>query len=161
VVVYIAPTVPLLHSRSVWHVSMVVSLSACALWLAVAHSIGIRPSDLVTAILFAGVIYLVVHAPHHRSDDRGTKLGMVASHLAAFSFTLYLVHLPVLVFVRAGLQHHGTTLWQPTLPHLMFAAAMVAGVVLFSFAISLVTEAQTDRLRMWISRVIREPAGAY
>jgi hypothetical protein len=28
---------------------------------------------------------------------------------------------------------------------------------LIAFAFSLVTEAQTDRLRMWVSRTIREP----
>jgi peptidoglycan/LPS O-acetylase OafA/YrhL len=157
VVVYIAPPITLLHSRRVWRLCMVVGLGACALWLAASHSIGIRPSDLVTGILFAGLIYLVVQSPRRASDDQGTRVGTVASHLAAFSFTLYLVHLPVLVFVRAGMHDHGAALWQPTVAHLMIAAAIVIGVVLVAFAISLVTEAQTDRVRTWVSRVIREP----
>jgi peptidoglycan/LPS O-acetylase OafA/YrhL len=157
VVIYIAPPLTLLYSRSVWRLCVVVVLSACAIWLAVSHSIGIRPSDLVTGILFAGLIYLIVQSPRRASDDQGTRVGTVASHLAAFSFTLYLVHLPVLVFVRAGLQDHGAALWQPTVSHLMIAAVMVIGVVLVAFAVSLVTEAQTDRLRIWVARVIREP----
>jgi len=33
----------------------------------------------------------------------------------------------------------------------------VIAVVFAAFAVSLVTEAQTDRLRMWVSRTIREP----
>ncbi len=158
VAVYVAPPLAVLSSRSVWHVCMVVSLGMCALWLSVANLVAIRPSDLVTGILFAGVIYLVIQSPRRASDDLGTRTGTVASHLAAFSFTLYLVHLPVLVFVRAGLQDHGVPgLWQPTVTHLMIAATMVIGVVLIAFAVSLVTEAQTDRLRMRVSRVIREP----
>ena len=157
VVVYIAPPFKVLQSRAVWHTCMVLSLGACALWMIVVHSFGIKPGDMVTGVLFAGAIYLVVHAPRRRTDDRRTRLGTAASHLAAFSFTLYLVHLPLLVFIRAGLQYHGMTLWQPSVAHLTIAAAMVVGVVLVAFAVSLVTEAQTDRLRMWVSRVIREP----
>ena len=157
VAIYVAPPLALLSSRSVWHVCMAVGLGACALWLTVANSIAIRPSDFVTGVLFAGVIYLVIQSPRRASDDLGTRTGNVASHLAAFSFTLYLVHLPVLVFVRAGMQDNGTALWQPTVAHLMIAATMVIGVVLIAFAVSLVTEAQTDRLRMRVSRVIREP----
>jgi peptidoglycan/LPS O-acetylase OafA/YrhL len=157
VAIYVAPPLALLSSRSVWHVCMAVSLGACCLWLTVANSIAIQPSDLVTGVLFAGVIYLVIQSPRRASDDLGTRTGNVASHLAAFSFTLYLVHLPVLVFVRAGMQDNGTALWQPTVAHLMIAATMVIGVVLIAFAVSLVTEAQTDRLRMRVSRAIREP----
>jgi peptidoglycan/LPS O-acetylase OafA/YrhL len=166
VAVYVAPPIRLLSSRSAWQVCMAASLGACALWLAVAdsagwltvaNSTGVRPSDFVTGILFACVIYLVVQSPRRVGDDQGTRVGTVASRLAAFSFTLYLVHLPVLVFVRADLQDHGTALWQPTVTHLIIAAAMVIAVVLAAFAVSLVTEAQTDRLRMWVSRTIREP----
>ena len=98
------------------------------------------------------MVYLVIQSPRRASDDLGTRTGTVASHLAAFSFTLYLVHLPILVFVRAGMQDHGTALWQPTVAHLMIASTMVIGVVLVAFAVSLVTEAQTDRLRMRVSR---------
>jgi peptidoglycan/LPS O-acetylase OafA/YrhL len=157
VVVYIAPRFEVLQSRVVWHTCMVVSLGLCALWLTVVHSFAIEPGDLVTGLLFAGAIYLVVHTPRRRSDARGTRLGTSASRLAAFSFTLYLVHLPILVFLRAGLQYHGVALWQPSVAHLTIAATMVVGVVLVAFAVSLVTEAQTDRLRMWVSRIVREP----
>jgi peptidoglycan/LPS O-acetylase OafA/YrhL len=157
VAVYVAPPLRVLSTRSVWQACMVASLGASALWLTVANSVAIRPSDFVTGILFAGVVYLVVQSPRRPSDDQGTRAGAVASRLALFSFTLYLVHLPVLVFIRADLQDHGTALWQPNLAHLMIAAAMMIAVVLIAFAVSLVTEAQTDRLRMWVSRTIREP----
>jgi peptidoglycan/LPS O-acetylase OafA/YrhL len=157
VVVYIAPLFKPLESRFVWHVCVAVSLGACVLWMTVVNSFGRETGDLVTGFLFAPVIYLVVHAPRRRLDDRETRLGTAASRLAAFSFTLYLVHLPLLVFIRAGLQYRGAALWQPSVAHLMIAAAMVVGVVLVAFVVSLLTEAQTDRVRMWVSRVIREP----
>ncbi len=160
VIVYVAPRCKVLESRFVWRTCMVVSLGACALWMTVVRSFGIEPGDMVTGVLFAGAIYLVVHAPRRPSDDRGTRVGAAFSRLAAFSFTLYLVHLPLLVFIRAGLQYHGRALWQPSVVHLVIAAAMVVGVVLVAFAVSLVTEAQTDRVRKWVAGIIREP-GTY
>jgi peptidoglycan/LPS O-acetylase OafA/YrhL len=124
------------------------------------HSLGNEPSDLVTGALFAAAIFLIVRAPSRDQDDRGTRKDAVAARLAAFSYTLYLVHLPVLALIRAGLQHHGNLLWQPSALHPAMAATFTVVVVAFAFAVSIVTEEQTDRVRMWIARVVRDPGAS-
>jgi peptidoglycan/LPS O-acetylase OafA/YrhL len=139
---------------------LIVSLAACAAWMALVHSIGAEPSDFVTGAVFTVAIFLVVHAPRRNSDDRGTRKGALATRMALFSYTLYLVHLPALVLIRAALQHHGIGLWQPSPVHLAIATAITAAVVVFAWGVSLITEKQTDRVRLLIGRVIREPGAS-
>lgn len=160
VLIVITPNIKLLRSRFVWQACMIVSLAACAAWMPLVHSIGTEPSDFVTGALFTVAIFLIVRAPRRNSDDRGTRKGALATRMALFSYTLYLVHLPALVLIRAGLQHHGIGLWQPSPVHLAIATAVTAAVVIFAWAVSLITEQQTDRVRLLIGRVIREPGAS-
>jgi peptidoglycan/LPS O-acetylase OafA/YrhL len=153
----ILPPFILLRKRAVWRTSVMVSIVACLGGLVYSHSRTGELGDVIVGAVFSVLIYLIVSVPHESLDDRTTKRGVVATRLAAFSFTIYLVHLPLLVFIRAGTQHHGIPLWQPTILHIGTAALIAVVVVSVAYGFSLGTEAQTDRARSWIGRVAREP----
>jgi peptidoglycan/LPS O-acetylase OafA/YrhL len=84
----------------------------------------------------------------------------VAVTLAGFSYTLYVVHFPLLVLARACLLP--ARRWQPSWVSGASGAALCAGALLFAFALSRVTEAKTDSARAflisWVGpRIRRKP----
>jgi peptidoglycan/LPS O-acetylase OafA/YrhL len=72
--------------------------------------------------------------------------------LAGFGYTLYLVHEPPLAFLREWIIARPHHRWTPTLAHVAAGIAIVVAIVIYAYAISLVTEAQTDRVRAWLQR---------
>lgn len=93
-------------------------------------------------------ILLANRAPAGRSSwiqlARGT---------ARCSYTLYLVHLPFIVFV-ASLTVRDVR-WQPTFLHILYGAAILAGTGLYAWLVAAATEFRTDRVRAWVeSRII-------
>jgi peptidoglycan/LPS O-acetylase OafA/YrhL len=75
-----------------------------------------------------------------------------ARRTAGFSYTLYLVHNPILVFlaVYAGDDSN----WQPDLHHLTLGLGLLALIVAYSWLIWLATEARTDTVRRWVERML-------
>jgi hypothetical protein len=67
------------------------------------------------------------------------------------------VHFPVLFFIRA--RWLPIVRWQPDAKHLLLGAGIVAGVLVYAYAISLLTEANTARVRAWVqAKFARRPA---
>jgi peptidoglycan/LPS O-acetylase OafA/YrhL len=73
----------------------------------------------------------------------------VADKLSDFSYTLYLVHLPLLVFCQAWFIHNQR--WQPSMMYLTLGIIILAGTILYAFLISSVTEAKTEYMRKWVT----------
>ena len=68
--------------------------------------------------------------------------------LARFSYTLYLIHVPIFTF--AGVCLVRSQSWQPTLPHLACAFVIWLATILFALCIASVTEFRTDEVRRWV-----------
>jgi peptidoglycan/LPS O-acetylase OafA/YrhL len=82
-----------------------------------------------------------------------TRLSRVT---ARFSYTLYLMHVPLLVLISALLDHG--VRWQPDAPHLIVGLACLIVAVAFSFAVASVNEFRTEQVRGWIeARVLPSP----
>jgi peptidoglycan/LPS O-acetylase OafA/YrhL len=73
-----------------------------------------------------------------------------AGILAGFSYTLYLIHYPLLVFLVAWLMQGQR--WQPTVGSMFKGFAIVGTTLLYAYAVSRLTEAHTGDVRRWISR---------
>jgi peptidoglycan/LPS O-acetylase OafA/YrhL len=65
--------------------------------------------------------------------------------LARGSFSLYILHMPILAFVAAYLV--GNTRWQPTGAHIMTAVAILTCTMVYSFITAYFTEFRTDVVR--------------
>jgi peptidoglycan/LPS O-acetylase OafA/YrhL len=71
-----------------------------------------------------------------------------ARGLARFSYTLYVMHLPVLVFAAAVLV--GTVRWSVSPVHVAVAAAVLLATTLYALGVATLTEFHTDRVRRWV-----------
>lgn len=100
---------------------------------------------MLVGIAFASLLYCLKH--NHRPTSAPT-FQRVAAFFADFSYTLYLVHLPPLIFLRACWTYE--VAWPPVLFSWLLVGAIVLAVVLYAYLISLVTERQTDPLRRWL-----------
>lgn len=98
----------------------------------------------------AMLMYTITFAD--RADTSRASIGTsraknLWTKLAGFSYTLYLVHLPPLVFLHAWVVTVGMPKWQPDHWHVLVALMIGLGILIYAWLISLITEEQTDRLR--------------
>jgi peptidoglycan/LPS O-acetylase OafA/YrhL len=98
--------------------------------------------DYLTAVGFTSVLYVVLH---YRESSRRGIYAAVAEHMAGMSYTLYVVHLPLLVFLRALLVPH--VAWKPEPTTVAAAIGLCLFVIAYAIPIAIVTEARTDEWR--------------
>lgn len=110
-------------------------------------------ADYCVGVSFALVVYVLLHSPERRG---GGVYSFIASRLAGMSYTLYLTHLPVLVFICAALLTGER--WQPSADRLTVVGLILLVVFLYSFAISTVTEAKTNVYRHFVEMAFARAA---
>jgi peptidoglycan/LPS O-acetylase OafA/YrhL len=71
------------------------------------------------------------------------RLSKISHGLAGFSYTLYLVHLPVLIFLHAAVIWSGGVRWQPDLAHGLAGIGIAVLMVGYAWTLSQLTEART------------------
>lgn len=106
--------------------------------------------DLVFSLLFMTLLSsLQFHPnPSNRLVQGAKRAGPV---FAAFSFTLYVVHVPLIFFFQIKLAPLiGTKLAPDDAVHMGIYATMLLVILLFAWLFHLPFEAQTNRVRGWI-----------
>lgn len=98
-------------------------------------------TDMIVALGFASWVYVIAGASERHISPSYAR---VARWLAGFSYTLYLIHFPIVFFLRARV--HGAV-WQPTFIHLVYAALICAIAVGAAYLLSQFTEAKTELVR--------------
>ncbi len=103
-------------------------------------------ADYVTGVSFAVCLWLLLHNAAHATSSWYTRSAAV---LAGCSYTLYVAHMPVLVFLRATFVPDRP--WEPE--PAAFALAVVLSLAVFGYAWALAraTEARTDLLKRAIA----------
>ncbi|MBY0456282.1 MAG: acyltransferase [Gemmataceae bacterium] len=101
--------------------------------------------DAAVAVAFGLLLYGL---KHNTGPVRLIRLRRAVAGFADFSYTLYLVHLPLLIFLRACLTYE--VAWAPSAVAWAKLFAIVCGVTVYAYLVSLATERQTDKLRRWI-----------
>jgi len=99
-------------------------------------------TDYLTAIGFA--TFLAVVLQHTQPMKNGCYVRL-SQWLANFSYSLYVVHLPLLVFLRAWLTDAKP--YTPTVYSVSLAIALVFIVIMYANAIALMTESRTSMVR--------------
>lgn len=112
-------------------------------------------ADLILGAAFAAWCWLAKHAAPPRHQSLSARMTVV---LSESSYTLYLVHMPALVFLSALLVGR----WRPwpfTLGHLPQFAAVWGGVLGLAFALYFLFERNTGALQRWVARRIAPSRG--
>src|SRR5262249_47994123 len=76
--------------------------------------------------------------------------------LASFSYTVYLVHFPAMIFVTAMMKDvfNVEFLRLPSVSAIMYAGALLTILYVYAWIFSVFTEAHTDAVRLGVSRLI-------
>jgi len=101
--------------------------------------------DFLFALATMGLLWVFVSSTPIAPASRTVS---AIRFLARGSFSLYVLHMPLLAFVAAYCV--GASRWQPTPMHILEAAAILVITVVYAFVIAWFTEFRTDRVRSWI-----------
>ena len=109
-------------------------------------------SDLAVGIAFTlflfGILQLELGA-------RSRHYLGVAHRFAGFSYSLYVLHFPLLLFLRAWAVP--SQRWQPDGVHLLFGSLIGVVVLFFAWSVSLFTENKTRVARDWVRKRLLLP----
>ncbi|MBZ5527158.1 MAG: acyltransferase family protein [Acidobacteriia bacterium] len=129
---------------SLWLLCSSLAVSACLLLVRMGHFQG-AGSDILLGLTFTLFLLGVLQV---KLGARNERYQALAGFSAAFSYTLYVVHFPLLLCLRAWLAP--SQRWRPDGAHLFYAALIGAAVIVLSWLISLPTEGKTYDLRKWL-----------
>lgn len=114
------------------------------MWLVRQLHLGLIAAQWPVALAFACLLYAVLHQTSRSTS--GLYSG-IAGFISRISYTLYLVHVPLLVFVCAMVDRPWRP-WPKTPNHFAYAALIDALVVLAAYVFYRIFEANTDKVRM-------------
>jgi peptidoglycan/LPS O-acetylase OafA/YrhL len=103
--------------------------------------------EALISIIFAALLYTL---KHKTELARPNAYSRSAGLLSRISYTLYLFHLPLAVFLCACL-NHPWHVYPTTLTNIVGLAAFTAVLIAFSYLFYLLFEARTDAVRDFIS----------
>jgi peptidoglycan/LPS O-acetylase OafA/YrhL len=113
-----------------------------------------QSGDYVLTVATFGFLWLLL-AVRNRAQAKSLRV-RAARELARFSYSLYALHLPFVIF--AVDLSVGTTRWQPTPAHDLVFVAVVVATLVYAYGVATVTEFRTDALRRRIERALGLPA---
>jgi peptidoglycan/LPS O-acetylase OafA/YrhL len=106
-------------------------------------------SDFLVGIASAVLILALLRG---RARSKSGVYSRAARGLAGFSYTLYVVHLPALVFISAWLVPQRR--WQPDAVHVAIVVALGICALAYAFGIAQLTEHRTDAVRSRVTAAI-------
>ena len=111
-------------------------------------------NDSLVAVTFAALLLWLLNAKYAAP---GAVYTQAARALSNISYSLYLIHVPVLVFLNALIIRQGSR-WQPSGLHLGQGVLVAGAVFLYTYGIWYLTEARTAQARAIISRLSKRAA---
>jgi len=112
-------------------------------------------SDLVLGIFTLLFLWVLLGA---MDEAKHTLTCKVSRASARFSFTVYVAHTPILLFLVAVLAHD--TRWVPGVISGSVALVALAIVLVYAWLLASVTEFRTDRVRAWAEAKVMRRAVA-
>lgn len=104
-------------------------------------------ADIIVGIAASILIYALVQ--HNEPIDQNHIYPRTVHALANFSYSLYLLHVPFLVFLTALLLKNER--WQPDLLHSFYGVILFVVTIIYAYGISYFTEAKTHVLKAWMT----------
>jgi peptidoglycan/LPS O-acetylase OafA/YrhL len=140
--------------RRTWATAyFVASALLLCVWLTIertGHLNDLR-GDIVMGILFTFFLFGVLQMDFGAQSPVYERL---AQWLAGFSYSLYVLHFPLLVFARAKIVPGAK--WQPDALRIGYWGIIGLVVLAYSWLISIFTERRTKAVRNWMRRIVPE-----
>jgi peptidoglycan/LPS O-acetylase OafA/YrhL len=105
--------------------------------------------DLMMGVVFTTFLFGVLQLDF---GLRNASYERLAQGLAGFSYSLYVLHFPLLLFLRARFAPAGK--WEPDFVHISYWSVLAAIVLACSWFISTFTERRTKAVRNWMRRIL-------
>jgi peptidoglycan/LPS O-acetylase OafA/YrhL len=141
---------------------LIVVILGLAVHFRLSGSIGTLVAATFTEDLLFSVLFLCLLSSLQFPADRarmGNRLAKLAGLLAPFSFTLYVIHYPLIHLAEFLHGPAGTQTLSTSDPaSLLVYAALFAAIVVFAYLFHLPFEAHTYRLRRFVKRMVIAPA---
>ncbi|QNG58521.1 acyltransferase family protein [Bacillus sp. PAMC26568] len=107
--------------------------------------------DLFIGLTFGFLIYALLHSLSDRLRKAELRrLGKISKLIASFSFSLYLIHYPIINTLYYWVAKNGFSGLQPNLISIVVEILIVILICIFAFFFSKVTEAQTHNVRKFL-----------
>ncbi|MGB6134007.1 MAG: acyltransferase [Acidobacteriaceae bacterium] len=133
-----------------WRIVIAVVYTPLFFYLAKTHLIGSTLSDYILGSATFVLLWSFLSA---RSPAGNPLWVRFARSTAGFSYTLYLVHLPLLVFIASVTV--GDSRWQPKSVHILTALLILAVAIGYAWLVAFLTEFRTADVRRWVeARVV-------
>jgi peptidoglycan/LPS O-acetylase OafA/YrhL len=134
-----------------WAIPATTLLLLLTIVVAVGRSWPLFATDVTIGVIFSTLLWLLLH---YRRPAPRTLYRTVASGMSNMSYTLYAVHLPILVFLNACIMRS----WKPW-PMTPWALCVTTGIFVFTFFVAYGVyrcfEANTDQVRHFLTRRFR------
>jgi peptidoglycan/LPS O-acetylase OafA/YrhL len=106
-------------------------------------------SDLVVGSAFTLFLFFVLQVEWGAANPAYHKLSRL---LAGYSYSLYVLHFPFLLFLRARVTPGNR--WAPDATHLIYGFLIGAATLGFAWMVSVFTENKTSIVRKWVAGAI-------
>jgi peptidoglycan/LPS O-acetylase OafA/YrhL len=138
------------RTSSATHYMLASAFALCALlaFERTGHLNDLR-GDLVMGAAFTAFLFGVLQMD---IGARNLFYERAARVLAGFSYSLYVLHFPLLLFLRA--RFAPSDKWQPDVNHVCYWWIVGIGVLAYSWFISIFTEGRTKAVRNWMRRML-------
>jgi peptidoglycan/LPS O-acetylase OafA/YrhL len=107
--------------------------------------------DIIIAICFATLVYFILSFLNHNSIKINT-LYKLPKIFAEFSYSLYLVHTPFIVFIYALFLKFGFNKWDPSLINILIGSLIVVITIAYGWLVSRFTEVKTDKIKIFLKQ---------
>lgn len=140
-----------------------VAIGAFAAWLTASHLGIVKETlnnsllliDYVNGMAFAVLLWILLHDARPESRSSYSSLG---STMSGMSYSLYALHLPLLVFLRAAFT--APRPWDLNVMTLTAAAAISLVCLIYAWLVANVTEANTARIKSWLGSLLPKSTAA-
>jgi peptidoglycan/LPS O-acetylase OafA/YrhL len=126
-----------------------VLLCACLAWTRTGRTEA-RSLDLILGIAFALFLFCSLQL---RIGTQSSWAGHVSHLCAGFSYSLYVLHFPFLLCLRAVIAPWHR--WEPDMPHLLLGLLLGMMTLTYAWLVSLVSEDKTKFARGWIRTALQ------
>ncbi|WP_322134177.1 acyltransferase family protein [Antiquaquibacter oligotrophicus] len=107
----------------------------------------------ITALLVASLVVDI------RLPGKADLVLSGSSNAAHWSYSLYAVHMPIVVFLAAMLVPAKAERWTIDPPHVLLGLALISGICAFAWGFGRLTEHNTDRVRRTVSSWFQRRSG--